>query len=124
LLDFAGEEHIEILIKLLRIPGYLIYRLGAWWSMQVEERGAMQHDHVHGVELAIPLGRVYEEAVESFIGSWEQLDLREPSGELKAHEDPWVTPARRARFACAHAERTLEFLLDAVARGDTVTALW
>lgn len=33
------NEHIDILVQLLRIPSYLMFRLGTWWSEKVEERG-------------------------------------------------------------------------------------
>lgn len=117
------HEHIDIVIHLLSIPSYLMFRLGAWWSSKVEEH-APRHDHVHDAELPLPMGRIYEDAVQSFIGSWEGLDLWESRDEQESSRDSWANQARRGRFAVAHIGRTLSMLLDAVARGDRTASFW
>lgn len=118
------NEHIDILVQLLHIPSYLLFRLGTWWSEKVEERGCLLHDHIHGAEIPYPLGRIYEHAVESFIGNWEQLDLWESPDEHEESKGVWASQALRGRFATKHLDRTLYFLLEAVSRGDEIAALW
>ncbi len=117
------REHVDILIYLLHIPTYLMFRLGAWWSSRVEEHVA-KHDHLNSAELPLPLGRIYDDAVQSFVGAWEGLDLKEFPDERGNSHDSWVNQARRGRFAVAHIERTLSMLLSAVARGDKTASIW
>lgn len=118
------REHIGVLVYLLHIPGYLMFRLGSWWSSRIEERGVTKHDHVHGAELQIPLGRIYEDSLQSFIGCWERLDLWETTDERSDSKALWAPQARRGQFAVAHLEKTLDMLLGAVSRGDTAAAYW
>jgi hypothetical protein len=117
------HEHTDIVTHLMRIPGYLMFRLGSWWSDRVEERGAARHDHVHGVTLPLPLGRTYENAIQTFVGYWERLDLWESNEERERSED-WPALTRRARFAIAHVEHSVNMLLEAVLRGDITASLW
>lgn len=117
------HEHIDIVIRLMNISTYLMFRLGDWWSSKIEEH-VTRHDHVHDAELPLPIARLYEDAVQSFIGSWEGLDLWESRDERESTHDSWAHQARRGRFAAAHLEHTLGMLLGAVARGDRAAALW
>lgn len=124
LIRAVHRERIEILEYLLHISDSLMYRLGLWWANNAEERGLIPHDAVFGVELPMPIGRVYERALQVFVGGWESVALWERQRENADVEAVWQECGRTVRLAVAQADHTVSMMLAAVARGDTAAAVW
>lgn len=124
LLYSARGQHPDILTYSCHISTYLMYRLGIWWSEQIEERGLIEHDVLHGVVLPPPISGTYDRALREFVGGWEQIEFFKPKDDSSNADDAWEAHCHQARFASAQAEQTVHMLLSAVYRGDRAAALW
>lgn len=118
------DQHLDILVYILHLSTYLMYRLGSWWANRVEEHGLVTHDAFQAVVLPLPLGGTYDRALQAFIEGWEAIRLRERDEQPSNADEAWANHSRQARFAAALAEQTARMLLGAVVRGDKAAALW
>lgn len=117
-------QHLDILVNLLHISGYLMYRLGIWWTAQIEERGVLTHNAMVGARLPLPIGAVYDRALQRFVEGWEAVRIWESDVEHTNVDDAWAYHARGARFAGAQLDKLVRMILTAISRGDTAAATW
>lgn len=124
LVNALQDQDINILIYSLNLSSHLMYRLGNWWSVKVEENGQITHDAVHGVILPLSLERLYDNAILQFVGGWESCHLRQKDINLTTADATWTYYSRIALFAASHAEFTVKMIVGAVLRGDKTAAVW
>jgi hypothetical protein len=118
------SEHIDVLIKLLQLSGYLMYRLGLWWTGQIEERGILTHNANNAAVLALPQGALYDRAMQNFVEGWEAIRIRDREQRFSVVDDAWASNCRYARFAGAQLSQLCRMILGAVGRGDRAAATW
>lgn len=116
----AGEQPHAVLVELLLSSTLLMYHLGLWWSRQMSsELAPPGHPPRY---LPAPSRGAYRDAVQSWVGSWETIDVRVKADEPKRGSGLWSAHATRVKVYAAHIDETARMLLTAVARGDAEAA--
>lgn len=116
----AGKQPQRVLVDLLLSSTLVMYHLGLWWSRRAATQPAPAG---HGPRLlSIPLRNVYRDAVQGWIGSWENIDVRIDKDENLRDVELWTAHATRVKVYAAHIDETARLLLAAVARADAEAA--
>jgi hypothetical protein len=116
----AGEQPQGVLVDLMLSSTLLMYHLGLWWSRRVATERAPAE---HGPRLlSIPLRSVYREAVQGWVGSWENIDVRIDKDANLRDAELWSAHVTRVKVYASHIDETARLLLAAVARGDAEAA--
>ena len=116
----AGEQPQGVLVDLMLSSTLLMYHLGLWWG----RCGATEPvPEANGPRLlSAPLRNVYRNAVQGWIGSWENIDVRIDK-DADLHDTAlWSAHVRRVKVYAVHIDETARLLLAAVARGDAEAA--
>lgn len=116
----AGEQPQGVLVDLMLSSTLLMYHLGLWWS----RRGATEPvSEVHGPRLlSAPLRNVYRDAVQGWVGAWENIDVRIDKDADLRDAALWSAHVTRVNVYAVHIDETARLLLAAVARGDAEAA--
>lgn len=122
--DELRASPVEIREHLLQLPPLMMYQLGNWWTFRVEEQGIVEHSHKQMVMLRMPLSRVYEEVLSTFVAGWENGRPDMPRRGRETKKVDWVTLQTLVRLNVKHIEETARMLLAAVIRGDQAAAEW
>ena len=117
-------EHLDILTKVLQLSANLMFRLGYWWTGQIQERGVVEHDANKAVVLSMPAGAVYERAMQVFVEGWEAVRIRGRKERFETASEAWDFHSKYALFTGAQFSTLCRMILDAVARGDKAGAAW
>ena len=118
------SEHLDILTKVLQLSANLMFRLGYWWTGQIQERGVVEHDANRAVVLTMPQGAVYERAMQVFVEGWEAIRIRGREAKFGTASEAWDFHSKYALFTGAQFSTLCRMILDAVARGDKTGATW
>ncbi|WP_146605527.1 hypothetical protein [Ralstonia pseudosolanacearum] len=106
----------KLLIDAQLVGTNLAYQLAGWWTRKADESVVPGTSTFSGT-LPPPLNKVYEQAVISFIGSWDHI--RVGTSDIDGdEEDVWQALASAARVYATHIENTAALFLKAVSRGD------
>ncbi len=116
----AGEQPTDVLVELLLSSTMSMYHLGLWWSRRATTELAPE-PHLPRL-LSPPLRKVYGEAVQGWVGSWESIDVRINKDEVLHDAALWRAHVTRVKVYAAHIDETARLLLAAVARGDAEAA--
>lgn len=116
----AGEQPQGVLVNLMLSSTLLMYHLGLWWS----RCGATEPvPEAHGPRLlSAPLRNVYRDAVQGWVGSWENIDVRIDKDADLRDTALWSPHVTRVKVYAVHIDETARLLLAAVARGDAEAA--
>lgn len=116
----TGEQPQGVLVDLMLSSTLLMYHLGLWWSRRV---GTEPAPEAHGPRLlSIPLRNVYRDAVQGWVGSWENIDVRVDKDANLRDVELWRAHVTRVKVYAVHIDETARLLLAAVARGDAEVA--
>ena len=116
----AGEQPQGVLMDLMLSSTLLMYHLGLWWSRRAWPEPALE---AHGPRLvSIPLRNVYRDAVQGWVGSWENIDVRVDKDANLPDVELWRVHVTRTNVYAMHIDETARLLLAAVARGDAEAA--
>jgi len=116
----AGEQPQGVLVDLMLSSTLLMYHLGLWWSRRVSTEPA---PGVHGPRLLqAPLRNVYRDAVQSWVGSWENIDVSIDKDADLRDAALWSAHVTRVKVYAVHIDETARLLLAAVARADAEAA--
>lgn len=116
----VGEQPQGVLVDLMLSSTLLMYHLGLWWSRRAatepmpEARGPLL--------LSIPLRNVYRDAVQGWVGSWENINVRIDKDANLRDSALWSAHVTRVKVYASHIDETARLLLAAVARGDAEAA--
>lgn len=114
------EQPQEILVPLLLSSTLLMYHLGLWWSRRITSEPNLA---AHGPRLlSLPLRNVYRDAVQGWVGSWENIRISIDEDANWHDAKMWQAHATRVKVYAAHIDETARLLLAAVARGDAEVA--
>lgn len=116
----AGEQPADVLVELMLSSTLLMFHLGLWWSRRAATELAPD-PHLPRL-LSPPLRNVYGDAVQGWVGSWENIDVRINKDEVMHDATLWRAHVTRVKVYAAHIDETARLLLAAVARGDAEAA--
>lgn len=116
----VGMQSPVILIDLMLSSTLLMYHLGRWWNQRVENQSTVSP---YGPRLlSQPLRNIYRDAVQSWIGYWEEIHIYIDRDVDFKDDELWTEHATRVKVYAAHIDETARLLLSAVARGDAEAA--
>ncbi len=111
----------KLVIDAQMVATNLMYQLGGWWTRKADAGLAPGAKKFDGM-LPAPIGKVYEQALIAFVGSFGDLHIRVPMG--KSAEETWAAMTARALVYASHIDNSALFFLKAVSRGDEVGSRW
>lgn len=116
----VGEQPHGVLVDLMLSSTLLMYHLGLWWSHRA---AAEPEPAAHaGRYLSVPLRKIYRDAVQGWVGSWETIDVRVGKDADMRDRELWNAHVARVKVYASHIDETARLLLAAVTRGDAEAA--
>lgn len=116
----AGEQPQNVLVELMLSSTLLMYHLGLWWSRHAATEPTPEAHRPR--LLSSPLHNVYRDAVQNWVGSWENVNVRIDKDANLRDVELWRVHVTRVKVYAVHIDETARLLLAAVARGDAEAA--
>jgi hypothetical protein len=116
----VAEQPQEVLVPLMLSSTLLMYHVGLWWSRRIAPE---QTPAAHGPRLlSHPLRNIYRDAVQGWIGSWENIRITIDEDANWHNAELWQAHVARVKVYAAHIDETARLLLAAVVRSDAEAA--
>ncbi|EEA03498.1 hypothetical protein BH160DRAFT_1179 [Burkholderia sp. H160] len=112
----------KLLIDAQLVGMNLMYQLANWWTHKAE--ATLVPGTPFSGTLPAPLGKVYENAVVSFIGSWGYITVDVPDSDEGNDVEVWQALQSRASVYARHIQNSALLFLNAVARRDDIGSTW
>ena len=113
----------KLVIDAMWVSTNLMYQLSGWWTRKADASLAPGTSSFTGT-LPAPIGKVYEQVLIDFVGSWGHLDIRVSKSKTADAAEAWGVLTARALVYAKHIENSGEMFLNAVSRGDEAASLW
>lgn len=107
--------------SILRMQGYLWFRLNKWWESNCEQQGQV-HDNENPSELKPPQGKIFKEAMVSYIQAWGSLQGYVLSLPIKKGKSNWQNSGRVFLALERHMKETVSHLVRSVLTGNKEAA--
>lgn len=112
LLERAQQGNTEIAVH-----------LASWWIRKADANLTPGGPSFSGV-LPQPLNKVYERAMQEFVGDWGQFRVTVKPEADQSAEDTWFMLASRTKAYAAHIESSAYMFVRAISRGDETASTW
>jgi len=113
----------KLLVNAQLVGTNLAYQLANWWTRKADASLPPGATTFSGT-LPAPLGKVYEQAIVAFIGSWGHFRVDVPKTFTGGDIAAWQAFSGRALVYANHIENSAQLFLKAVSRGDETGSLW
>ncbi len=124
---FSGMYEIKnpkILNNIIQLQSSLFYHLELWWVKTIEDQQRLDHNMCSPASLSPPFYSVYDSALKTFIGAWEQLkNFYFPPTEISNNPN-WDELRAIFPYYETHLYETVIYLFRSVISGDQEAALW